>query len=179
MKVVLNSDIGTLGRKGDVVEVAGGYARNYLLPKNLAISATKGAVKQSESMQRARRERDKREQAVFEALSAKITGSALQIKVRAGTGGHLFGSVTTSDIAAELSRAVGETIDRKRVSVAEPIRTLGSHQYSVHLHSAVVAKGTIEVVSDGTGPVEDSDSPASEESPAEASPVTSEPDLQK
>ena len=106
MKVVLNADIGTLGHKGDIVEVAPGYARNYLLPKNLALSASKGAVRQADSMRRSRDEREKRERATADAFAGRIVGAGLRIPARAGEDGQLFGSVTTSDIADALSKAI-------------------------------------------------------------------------
>jgi large subunit ribosomal protein L9 len=146
MKVVLNADIGTLGRRGDVVEVAPGYARNYLLPKNLALAASKGTVRQAEAMRRSRVERERRERAAAEALAKRIVGHALRIPARAGEDGHLFGSVTTSDIAEELSRGLGEDIDRRRINLAAPIRSLGVHEYTIHLGPEVTAAGTVEVI---------------------------------
>ena len=146
MKVVLNADIGTLGRRGDVVEVAPGYARNYLLPKNLALTASKGAVRQAEAMRRSRVERERREHAAAESLAGRIVGVALRIPARAGEDGHLFGSITTSDIAEELTRALGDEIDRRRINLAAPIRSLGTHEYTVHVGPDVTAAGSVEVV---------------------------------
>jgi large subunit ribosomal protein L9 len=149
MKVVLNADIGTLGQKGDIVEVAPGYARNYLLPKKLALLASKGAVHQAEDMRRSRTERERRERAGAEALAGRIVGQPLQIPARAGEDGQLFGSVTTSDIAEALTRALGEDVDRRKITLVAPIRSLGTHEYSVHLRPDVTAAGTVEVVSLG------------------------------
>src|SRR3989442_15086654 len=105
MKVVLNADIGTLGHKGDIVEVAPGYARNYLLPRNLALSASKGAVKQAETMRRSRTERERRERALADAMAGRIVGAALRIPARAGAGGQPSGSVPNADIAQALTPA--------------------------------------------------------------------------
>lgn len=148
MRVVLNADVGRLGRKGDVVEVAGGYARNYLLPRKLALVVSKGTLKQAETMQRSRVGQDRRARESFEALAQSIASAQLKIAARAGAEGHLFGSVTTSDIAGLLGKVIGEEIDRRKVSVPEPIKTLGTHDFSVHLHPEVTAVGTVEVVSD-------------------------------
>ena len=146
MKVVLNADIGTLGHKGDIVEVAPGYARNYLLPRNLALSASKGAVRQAETMRRSRTERERRERALADAMAGRIVGAALRIPARAGEDGQLFGSVTNADIAEALTRALGEEIDRRKINLPAPIRSLGTHDYSVHISSDVTAAGTVEVI---------------------------------
>lgn len=148
MRVVLNADVGRLGRKGDVVEVAGGYARNYLLPRKLALAVSKGTLKQAEMMQRSRVGQDRRQRESFEVLAQRIASHPLKIAARAGAEGHLFGSVTTTDISAELGKVIGEVVDRRKVTVPDPIKTLGTHDFSVHLHPDVTAVGTVEVVSD-------------------------------
>lgn len=148
MKVILNADVGALGNRGDVVEVAPGYARNYLLPKGLALVATKGALGQAEAMRRSRRERENRERMAAGAMATRIGALRLKIAVRAGEEGHLFGSVTTSDIADRLSRALGEEVDRRKVHLEEAVRSLGIHEFSVHLQADVAAKGSIEVVAE-------------------------------
>jgi large subunit ribosomal protein L9 len=149
MKVILNTDVEKLGRRGDVVEVAAGYGRNFLLPRNLAITATKGAVKQAESMQRARSAIDRQQRQAAEALAARIAAAPLRIAAKAGEEGQLFGSVTTADIADELTKALGEEIDRRKIETASAIRTVGTHSFSVALHHEVVATGTVEVVAEG------------------------------
>lgn len=170
MKVLLNSDMGRLGRKGDLVEVAPGYARNFLLPKNLAIAASKGALKQGQVMQRSRRAQDLREKADFEALAQRIGELQLRIAARAGAAGTLFGSVTTSEIANELGRALGIEVDRRKVAVSEPIKSLGTHSFKISLHPQVVAEGTVEVVSDGVtpDPVEEPAPPAEAKEPSDS-----------
>lgn len=150
MKVVLNSDVEKLGRKGDIVEVAAGYARNFLLPRNLAIFATKGSVKQAEALLRARAERDRKERVIFEELAARIADTPLVLAARAGAEGQLFGSITTSDIAAELEKALGQPVDRRKVVLPEPIKSLGTHQFEVNLATELTAKGTIEITADGS-----------------------------
>lgn len=152
MKVLLNSDLGRVGRKGDLVEVAAGYARNYLIPNKLATMATKGAVKQADQMRRARDERDRKEKAVYEALAGRVASAEIKVVARAGAEGHLFGSVTTAEIAEHLSRALGEDVDRRKIHLRTPIKSLGTHEFSVHLHADVTATGAVEVVSDPSAP---------------------------
>ena len=145
MNLILREDIAGLGKRGDIVTVADGHARNYLLPRGLAFAATDGAIAQANAM---RRRRDLREAAdrdsartVAEALSAK----PLTIKAKAGNEGRLFGSVTTTDISAALTKQAGVTLDRKKI-VAQPIRTLGSHSAVVRLHADVEVAIKINVV---------------------------------
>jgi large subunit ribosomal protein L9 len=145
MKVILNADLENLGLKGEVVEVKSGFARNYLLPKNLALPATKGSVRQAEQMRRARDERDRKERAGAEELATKISSTPLNISARAGEEGQLFGSITTSEIADRLSELLGLSIDRRKVQLDEPIRSLGVHGFSVQLHPEVKARGSLEV----------------------------------
>ena len=145
MRVILNADISTLGHKGDIVEVAPGYARNYLLPRNLALAANKGSVRQAETMRRSRTEREKRERATADAFAQRIATTPLTIPARAGEDGHLFGSVTTADIAEALTKALGEEVDRRKVALAAPIRSLGTHDYTVHIRADVTVAGFVEV----------------------------------
>ncbi len=128
------------------MEVAGGYARNYLLPTNRAIVATKGALKQAEAMKRSREQQEERERGAFVQLAQRIAACELQITARAGAEGHLFGSVTNVDIADALSKALGEEIDRRKISTGEPIKSIGTHSFRVHLHADVVAEGSLDVV---------------------------------
>lgn len=153
MKVVLNSDVEKLGRRGDIVDVAAGYARNFLLPRKLAIFATKGSLKQAEAMLRSRDEKDRKERTVFEEIAGRIGSTPLVIKARAGAEGQLFGSITNADIAEELEKVLGQPIDRRKVVLADPIKSLGTHQFAVNLASDVTATGTLEVTGDGA-PVE-------------------------
>lgn len=157
MKVILNSDVGKLGHKGDVVEVRDGYARNWLLPRDLAFTATKGALRQAESMQRARAARAAKERAEWEALASRIASVKLSTKAKAGEEGQLFGSVTTSDIAEMLEAHLGEEIDRRKVTVEEPIKTVGTHSFQVHLHGDIVGQGSIDVLADGAPPAFDAE----------------------
>ena len=145
MKIVLRADVETLGNKGDLVDVAPGYARNYLVPKGLAMVATEGAMRQAESMRRSRQVRDKREKEGAEATARQLAAKRVEIKARAGEGGRLFGSVTTTDIAEAVEAQTGVHIDRRKLSL-EPIKSLGTHEVSVRLHSEVEVPLTIEIV---------------------------------
>lgn len=145
MNVILRSDIPGVGRRGDIVSVADGHARNYLLPRGLALVATDGAIDQANSMRRARdlREASDREAArtVAEALTAKV----ITVKAKAGNEGRLFGSVTTADLASALAAQAGVSLDRKKI-ISQPIRTTGSHTAVVRLHADVECSIKISVV---------------------------------
>jgi large subunit ribosomal protein L9 len=145
MKIVLHKEVEKLGVPGDVVQVADGYARNYLIPKGYAAPATKGAAKNSNRLRRAHDQ--KVQKAVLEAreVAAKLTASPLQVTARAGEEGKLFGSVTSADIARELEARAGTPVDRRTVHLAEPIRSLGTHEVTVRLHPEVEATVTVEV----------------------------------
>lgn len=146
MKVILANDVEKLGRKGDVVTVADGYARNYLVPRGLALMATKGSLRQAEMMTRARREKEQRDKEAAAARVASLGASPVYISARAGEGGRLFGSVTKSDVARAIEEQLGESIDRHLVRLDDPIRSLGTHQVEVHLHEEVNALVTVEVI---------------------------------
>lgn len=147
MKVILASDVDKLGHKGDVVTVADGYARNYLVPKGLALVASKGSIRQAEDMQRARREREEKAKAEAAARVASLAATPVYISARAGEGGRLFGSVTKSDVARAIEEQLEEGIDRHQIRLDDPIRSLGSYQVEIHLHEEVNALVTVEVIS--------------------------------
>jgi large subunit ribosomal protein L9 len=147
VRIILAGDIETLGHKGDVVTVADGYARNFLVPKGLAMVATKGTLRQAEQMRRAREERERKRKEDAAARVAVLASEPVYISARAGEGGRLYGSVTTSDIARAVAEQLEETIDRHDVRLEDPIRRLGTHQVEVHLHEEVNALVTVEVIS--------------------------------
>jgi large subunit ribosomal protein L9 len=147
MKIILQKPVEKLGVPGDLVEVADGYARNYLMPRGFAIQASKGAVKHSESLRRAHDQRVAKGRAEAEALAARLTATPLKVLARAGEEGKLFGSITAVDLADEISRATGEIVDRRDVHLSEPIRSLGVHDVRVRLHPEVDVALSIEVVS--------------------------------
>jgi large subunit ribosomal protein L9 len=146
MKVILSDDIENLGSKGDVISVADGYARNFLIPKGMAMLATKGALRQADLMQRARRERDERAKQEAASMVSKLAATPVYISARAGEGGRLFGSVTKSDVARGVEEQLGEAVDRHRILLEDPIRALGTHQVEVKLHEEVNALITVEVI---------------------------------
>ena len=146
MKVILSDDVEKLGRKGDVVTVADGYARNYLIPKGFAMLASKGALKQAELMQRARAERAEKEKEEAAGQVAKLAATPVYISARAGEEGRLFGSVTKQDIARAIEDQLEQAIDRHLIRLDEPIRSLGTHQVEIHLHEEVNAMVTVEVI---------------------------------
>ena len=154
MKVILAADVEKLGRKGDVVVVADGYARNYLVPKGLALTASKGALKQAEQMRRSREELEKKAKEEAAAKVATLGASPVYISARAGEEGKLFGSVTNSDVARAIEEQLGEAIDRRHIRMDDPIRSLGSHQIEVHLHEEVNALVTVEVIAHEEEPAE-------------------------
>jgi large subunit ribosomal protein L9 len=146
MKLILTQEVTGLGAPGDVVEEAGGYGRNYLVPRGLAMRWTRGAEKQIELIQRARSAREIR--GLDDAREAADRLAALQVRLpaRAGSGGRLFGSVSPADIAAAVKAAGGPELDRRRIEIKNPIRTVGAHQVSVRLHPEVTATLDVEVV---------------------------------
>jgi large subunit ribosomal protein L9 len=146
VKVILANDVEKLGHKGDIVTVADGYARNYLVPKGLAMLASKGALKQAEVMQRSRAEKARKEKEAAAARVASLGASPVYISARAGEGGRLFGSVTKSDVARAIAEQLNEQIDRHMIRLDDPIRRLGSHEVEVHLHDEVNALVTVEVI---------------------------------
>jgi large subunit ribosomal protein L9 len=146
MKVLLRSDISGVGKKGDIVDVAKGFARNYLFPTGSALVAGDGIEAQAASMRKSRALRDAQDkesaQTVADALSAKpVTATA-----RAGAEGRLFGSVTTTDIADAVEAQTGAMLDRRKIQLAEPLKSVGTHVVIVRLHPDVDAELTVEVV---------------------------------
>ena len=148
MKIVLREDVETLGNKGDLVDVADGYARNFLVPRGLAMRATRGVVAQAEAMRRNRSARDERDRAEAQDLAAKLTAQPISVVARAGEGGKLFGSITSADIAAAVTAQVGIELDRRTITLTEPLKELGPAEVPVRLHADVEASVTVEVVAE-------------------------------
>ena len=133
MKVVLRQDVPKLGEAGTVQNVAGGYARNYLVPQGLAVYATEGELKMAAHNQAVKERKIARQEEQLRSLAERIAGQTLTFTARAGEQGRLFGSITAADVAQQLSQKVGEEIDRRKVVLEEPLRTAGEHTVSVHL----------------------------------------------
>ncbi|MFD8456784.1 50S ribosomal protein L9 [Streptomyces antimycoticus] len=146
MKIILTHEVSGLGTAGDVVDVKDGYARNYLVPRGLAIRWTKGGEKDVEQIRRGRRIREIATIEQANEVKARLEGVKVQLKTRAGDAGRLFGSVTPADIASAIKDAGGPEVDKRRIEVQSPIKTLGAHQVSVRLHAEVAAKVGVEVV---------------------------------
>ena len=147
MKIILQKPVDKLGDPGDVAEVADGFARNYLIPRGLAIRAEKGALKHAESLKRSHTSRVSKQKGEFEALATKlIAAGPIRIAARAGEEGKLFGSVTAADIAEAVSAQAGVALDRKDVHLDEAIRSVGTHEVRIRLFSEVEPVLTVEVV---------------------------------
>jgi large subunit ribosomal protein L9 len=153
MKVILTQDVPKLGVAGTVQDVANGYARNYLIPQGMASVATAGSIKQVEERQAAEARKTAKLEEELRGLSDRIQGMRVQIQARVGEQGRLYGSVTSSDVADELSKLVGEEIDRRKVDLEEPIRSAGEHQVTVRLVGRLQPTITV-VVWDPEAPVE-------------------------
>ena len=146
MKVILQREVEKLGAPGDVVEVKDGYARNFLIPRGLAVQATKGALRHALRMIDGRDVRARRERQEADALAARVAKTPVRISAQAGEDGRLFGSVTSQDISEALVRSLGHGVDRRRINLPEPIRSTGTHVVRLHLHPEVNADLTVEVV---------------------------------
>ena len=145
-KLILTQEVTGLGSSGDTVEVKGGYARNYLLPRGLAIKATRGAEKQVDSLRRARATREVRSLEEAQTVAGRLSGLTVQVPARAGDGGRLFGRITTADVAAAVTAAGGPELDRRRIELPSSIKSLGTHTVTVRLHPEVSTPVTVEVV---------------------------------
>jgi large subunit ribosomal protein L9 len=146
MEVILTKDVPDLGSKGDIVQVADGYARNFLLPKHRAVAATAGAVRQAESMRRAREEAEIRAKAEAEQLAQALVGSRVVVAARSGDEGRLFGSVSTADVTVAIKKFTGIEIDRDIVRVETPIKEIGLHEVILQPHPEVEFRLTLDVI---------------------------------
>ncbi|MCC3774780.1 MULTISPECIES: 50S ribosomal protein L9 [Streptomyces] len=146
MKIILTHEVSGLGIAGDVVDVKDGYARNYLVPRGFAIRWTKGGEKDVEQIRRARKIRAIATIEQANEVKGQLEGVKVRLAVRAGEAGRLFGSVTQADVASAIKASGGPEVDKRRVELGSPIKTLGAHQVSVRLHADVVAKLGIEVI---------------------------------
>ena len=166
MEVILKEDVANLGHRGDVVKVADGYGRNFLLPRKLALQATLANKAVIEQMKAAAARRSATEKALAEELVTKLEPVALVFTRKSGENGQLFGSVTSSDIAGELENK-GFEIDRRKIQMAEPLKALGSYEVAVKLHREVTAHVKVNVVGDGSEIVAPVAEPAAETAVAE------------
>ncbi len=148
MKVILKSFVDNLGDAGDIVDVANGYANNYLIPQNLAMRATKGAVADAEAIRRARIKREAVEIAEAEEVKQGLQGRTLVITATAGEDGTLYGSVGKRDIAEAVVSKTGVQVDHKKIVLDRPLKEVGQHEVGVKLHREVIADVIIDIVAD-------------------------------
>ncbi|GHB65851.1 MULTISPECIES: 50S ribosomal protein L9 [Streptomyces] len=146
MKIILTHEVNGLGAAGDVVDVKDGYARNYLIPRRFAIRWTKGGEQDVAQIRRARKIHEIATIEQANEIKAKLEGVKVRLATRSGDAGRLFGSVTQSDIASAIEASGGPKVDKRRVELGSPIKTLGSYQVSVRLHAEVLANVGVEVV---------------------------------
>jgi large subunit ribosomal protein L9 len=146
MKLILLSDVKALGTKGQVVEVAEGYARNFLLPRNLGMEANKGTLTMLSEQKRAQQKRDAQALVETEELAALLSSKPVSVQAKAGGNGKLFGTVTHADIAEAISQTFSVSIDKHKIEVKSAIKALGSYPIEIRLGKNVVAKTTLSVV---------------------------------
>ncbi|GAA2930724.1 50S ribosomal protein L9 [Streptomyces thioluteus] len=146
MKIILTHEVSGLGTAGDVVDVKDGYARNYLVPRGFAIRWTKGGEKDVAQIRRGRKLREIATIEQANEVKGQLEGVKVRLAVRAGEAGRLFGSVTQADVASAIKTSGGPEVDKRRVELGSPIKTLGAHEVSVRLHADVVAKLGVEVI---------------------------------
>jgi large subunit ribosomal protein L9 len=148
VRVVLRDDVENVGRKGDLIDVADGFARNYLVPRGLAMKATRGVVQQAEAMRRNREAREARDRESAQGVADQLAGRRIEVRTRAGEGGRLFGSVTAADIVDAVRAQTGIELDRRNTQLAEPLKELGAADVPVKLHTDVEVTLSIDVVSE-------------------------------
>jgi len=149
VKVILKQDVPNLGQRGDVAEVAAGYARNYLIPQGMAMRATAGALRDFEHRQEIQASKHERMKKRSEALARRLTAQTLTFEVKTGETGQLYGSITNADIAEALKTQAGVEIDRRDIPLSEPIRQVGEHFVPVHLMEDVEPQVRVVVVGEG------------------------------
>ena len=146
MKVILKQDVKSLGKREQLVEVNDGYARNYLLPRGIAVEADAKNLNIMQSRNNAAKEKKDREFAKAQAIAAKLKGAVIEIKAKAGDNGKLFGSITSMDIADGIKKAAGMEIDKKKIDLSEPIKQLGKTEVDIRLYPGVTGRINVNVV---------------------------------
>jgi large subunit ribosomal protein L9 len=145
MRLLLRADVDGVGKKGDLVDVADGYARNFLVPKGLALKASKGVEAQAASMRRSRDLRDAQDRAAAEEIAKVLVPQVITVRAKAGSEGRLFGSVTTADVVEAVQAQTGVELDRRVLHVDEAIKSTGTHTVQAKLHADVEFAITLEV----------------------------------
>jgi large subunit ribosomal protein L9 len=146
MKLILLSEVTDLGKKGDLVEVSDGYARNYLLPKRKAMKATEGALQHAETLRTAREEADRVAKAEATRIASQLAGIRVVIAAQAGDEGKLYGSVATADVVTGITKFTGVTLDRQHIELRSPIKAIGLHEVWIKLHPEVEFPVTLDVI---------------------------------
>lgn len=150
MKIVLRQDVPKLGEAGTIQQVKNGYARNYLIPRGMAVLATQGEIKVAEHNMKVRERKVSRQEEQLQSFADKIDGQRLEFIANAGEQGRLFGSVTSSDIGEQLAEKIGEEIDRRKIQLTEPLRTVGEHQVEIHLVGRLRPTITVSIKAEQT-----------------------------
>ena len=145
MNVILRSDVKGLGKRGDVVSVSDGHARNFLLPRGLAIGASAGAVEQSVAMRKARDNKERASRAAAQEVASRLGAATVSVTAKAGNEGRLFGLVTSTEIAKAIAAQTGIEVDKRDIDIDAPIRTVGRHSVSVRLFHDVTSTVSIDV----------------------------------
>jgi large subunit ribosomal protein L9 len=146
MKIILHKPVDTLGQAGEIVQVADGYARNYLFPRGLAAPATKGALEHAERVRAQAEDRLRKGREEAETMAARLARAPVRMQAQAGEDGKLFGSITAHHISEQIEGQLSERVDHRDIKLDEPIRSLGAHTVKVHLHPEVDASVTVDVV---------------------------------
>jgi len=145
-KLILIKDVTGVGTAGEVVEVSDGYARNFLLPKHMAVKASEGALKNASDARKAREETQRRSREEAEAIATQLVGSRVVIAAQAGDEGRLFGSIGVADVVEGVEKFTGIALDRKTVRLAEPIKSIGLHEATIRLHADVEFPLSLDII---------------------------------
>ena len=145
MKVILKQDIRTLGRRGDVQEVSDGYARNFLLPKGLAMEATAGNLKLLNDQKESVARKEEQELAEAQELAKKLTGRVVTFKVKTGEGGRLFGSITAKDVVDQIKKEHQLELDKRKLAIDDAIKNTGDYPIKIHLYKGISVDITVKV----------------------------------
>jgi large subunit ribosomal protein L9 len=146
MKLILLSDVIDLGKKGDLVDVSDGYARNFLLPKKRAMKATDGALAQADSLKSARETADREAREAAERIATQLAGTRVVLAAQAGDEGRLYGSIGAADVMEGIKRFTGVDVDRRSIEIRTPIKAIGLHEVWLKLHSEVEFPVTIDII---------------------------------
>ncbi len=174
MKIVLRQDVPKVGEAGSVQTVSNGYARNYLIPQGLAVVATSGEIKMAANNQAVKDRKIARQEESLRSLSDKIDGQRLIFTAKAGEQGRLYGSITSSDVAVALAAQISEEIDRRRVVLEDPLRTLGEHTVTVHLVGRLRPQITVVIEADKTDEPEETTEASAEPADEEGNAVSAD-----